>query len=234
MIGTSARGARAIDGLAAAVHDLHGPLTVIRGMCATLMRDECASDRRRALDLIDAEAVRLAVGLRGLTGIAAEDALGGRSCDLAALVASALRRFGPVAGARGRRLAVRGRRAPAPVCGDPARLERALDNLLLNALRHSTEGGTVVVGLAVRGGWAEVHVRDDGPGVPRDDRERIFHPGERGSAPQGEGAGLGLAIAREIVTAHGGRLTLDPIGPGACFRIALPLRDRADHGPRVA
>lgn len=234
MIGTTTHGDHALDALARAVHDLHGPLTVIRGMCATLLRDEPATDRRRALGLIDSEALRLAGGLRELTHVAAADAGDGRSCDLAALVAVAARRFGPLADERGQRLVVRGRRAPAPVAGDPARLARAIDNLILNALRHAAEGGTVVVGLALRAGHAEVHVRDDGAGVARADRERIFLPGERGSAPRGPGDGLGLAIAREIVEAAGGRLSLDAVGSGACFRIRLPLRPVADTGPRAA
>ena len=232
-IGIPAHGAGATGGLARAVHDLHGPLTVIRGMCATLLRDEPAADRRRALDLIDNEALRLADGLRGLVHIAAaagDDA----SCDLAALVTRAARRFTPIAQERGMRLDVRGRRAPAPVAGDAASIERALDNLLWNALRHASPGGTVVLGLAVRSGNAEVRVRDDGAGVPRPDRERIFLPGERGSAARGGGQGLGLAIAREVVGRFGGRVSLDAVGSGACFRISLPLRPGADLGPRAA
>lgn len=234
MIGSTAHGDSAIDGLARAVHDLHGPLTVIRGMCATLLRDEPATDRRRALGLIDSEALRLAAGLRGLTHVAAAGSGYRPSCDLAALVTATARRFGALAEQREMRLVVRGRRAPAPVAGDPARLGRALDNLIWNALRHAGRGGTVVVGIAVRSGHAEVHVRDDGAGVAPADRERIFLAGERGSAPRGPGEGLGLAIAREIVDAAGGRLSLDAVGSGACFRIRLPLRPAADPGPRAA
>jgi signal transduction histidine kinase len=85
---------------------------------------------------------------------------------------------------------------------------------------------------ARRAGWGEVRVADDGPGVPVADRERIFRPGERGSAPRGDGRGLGLAIARELAEHHGGRLTLDAVGRGATFRLALPLREaaRGDRG----
>jgi signal transduction histidine kinase len=223
------------DALERAVHDLQGPLTVIRGMCATLLRDERALDRRRALGLIDTEAVRLAGGLRALARPPERGAAAIESrCDLAALVAEAELRFDPLARARSRRVVARGRRAPTPVVGDPDLLRRALDNLVWNALRHGARGGVVIVGLAVRGGWAEVRVRDDGPGVPEEDRERIFAAGERGSAPRDEGRGLGLAIAREIAESHGGRLTLDPLGAGACFRLALPLQGGADPEPRAA
>lgn len=213
------------DELARAVHDLHGPLTVIRGMCATLLDGEPSADRRRAIGLIDAEALRLAAGLRALR---AGGPSGPSRCDLAALAAAAADRFDPLLRADGRRLALRGRRAPTSVAGEPARLERALDNLLWNALRHGAPGGTVVVGLAVRGGWAHLRVRDDGTGVPAADRERIFVAGVRGCAPQGPGRGLGLAIARDIAQSHGGRLTLDAVGAGACFRLSLPLAPAAD------
>jgi signal transduction histidine kinase len=235
VIGTTARGAGApVDRLARAVHDLHGPLTVIRGMCATLLRDEPARDRRRALGLIDAEVLRVADGLRDLVGIGADAGRGAASCDLAALVAAAVRRFGPVAEDAGRRVVARGRRGPLPVAGDAARVARAVDNLIWNAVRHAADGGVVVVGLRVRGSSGEVHVRDDGAGVAAADRDRIFLPGERGSAARGPGQGLGLAIAREIAEAAGGSLTLDAVGAGACFRLSLPLRTGADPAPRAA
>lgn len=227
-------GAQPIDGLARAVHDLHGPLTVIRGMCATLLRDEVAGDRRRALRLIDTEAVGLASGLRDLTRIAADDSVPAARCDLAAVVAAAATRFAPLAAADGRRILVRGRRDATPVAGDAHRIARALDNLVWNALRHGAERGTVTLGLRVRDDAAEARVRDDGPGVPVIDRERVFLPGERGSAPRGTGQGLGLAIARDIVESYGGRLTLDPVGRGACFRLVLPLRAGAAGDPRAA
>ena len=237
MIGTTTSGgaAASADHMARVVHDLHGPLTVIRGMCATLLRDEPARDRRRALALIDSEVLRVADGLRDLTRAVPVGDPPAPGCDLAEVVRSAVRRFGPVAVAGGRRVVARGRRGPLPVAAPSDALARVLDNLMCNALRHAAEGGVVVVGTRLRGGVAEVHVRDDGPGVPAGDRERIFRPGERGSAPRGAGHGLGLAIARDIAEAHGGRLTLDAVGSGACFRLALPLRRAdADPGPRAA
>jgi signal transduction histidine kinase len=219
------------DGLARVVHDLHAPLTVIRGMCASLLRDEPARDRRRALALIDAEAVRLARGLRSLAHAGRPDAT--RS-DLVAVAHAAVARFDPVARERGGRVLLRGRRAPLLVAIPPGDLERIVDNLIGNALRHGVAGGTVVVGLGLRAGRAELRVRDDGPGVPSEDRERIFRAGERGRGAVGPGRGLGLAIARDLAVAHGGRLTLDAVGEGACFRLALPAAGPADRAPRVA
>jgi signal transduction histidine kinase len=214
-----------------AVHDLHGPLTVIRGLCLGLERCDRRAERRRTIALIDAEVMRLA---RGLAGLVAPSAPVAGSIDLAALARAAAERFAAVGRERG--VAVRLLRgAPAaPVAGDSARLERALDNLLHNALRHAGPAGTVTIRVAATGGRAEVRVRDGGRGVPAADREAIFIPGVRGSAPEGEGSGLGLAIAREIAEAHGGTLTLDPAGPGACFRLRLPLAARPSDDPRAA
>lgn len=215
-------------------HDLHGPLTVIRGLCATLARTEERPDHRRALALIDGEALRLAEGLRALVRTDGEGGPGPLPADLAALTISIAERFGPAAVRAGVRLAVRGVHRPVWVEGDLGAIERAVENLVGNALRHAGPDGLVELALATRGGRAVLRVRDDGAGVAVADRERIFRPGERGGAPRGEGRGLGLAIAREIAEAHGGRLTLDPVGTGACFRLSLPLGPAAGAGPRAA
>jgi signal transduction histidine kinase len=223
------------EALARAVHDLCGPLTVIRGLCAVLGRDEPRPDRRRGLALIDGEALRLATGLQDLLRLAVDGAERRRGAvALGSLVASVVERHSAVAAARGLRLTARAAGEPLTVRGDADELLRALDNLVQNALRHCTEGGEVRVAVSRRGPRAHVRVRDEGPGVAARDRDRIFRPGERGSAPRGAGRGLGLAIARGIAEAHGGRLTLDPVGPGACFRLTLPLHQVAAPEPSAA
>ena len=215
------------------VHDLFGPLTVIRGVCATLARDEPAGERRAGLALIDAETLRLAAGLDGLARATArpgrEPVAGGPVC-LAALAESVAERYRALGDARGVAVVARVRGLAPTVTAAGDDLRRALDNLVQNALRHSASEIRITAGR--RAGWGEVRVADDGPGVPAADRERIFRPGDRGSAPRGEGRGLGLAIARELAEEHGGRLTLDPVGRGATFRLALPLREaaRGDRG----
>ena len=206
------------------VHDLFGPLTVIRGVCAALARDEAHGAHRAGLALIDAETMRLAAGLDGLARAATRrpaSAAPAEAVCLAALARSAVERH-RAAGAE-RRVAVVARLngAPPVVTAAPDDLRRALDNLVQNALRHAASLVRVAAGR--RGGWGYLRVADDGPGVAPGDRERIFRAGDRGSAPRGGGRGLGLAIARDLVEAHGGRLTLDPVGSGASFRLALPL-----------
>ena len=211
------------------VHDLFGPLTVIRGICASLSRDEPRDERRANLALIDAETMRLAAGLDGLARAASRPraAAAATTTDspvcLAALAASVAERHRCVAAARHAALVLRFAGPRPIVSADAEALRRALDNLVQNALRHCASQVRVTVGR--RSGWGHVRVADDGPGVAPADRERIFRTGDRGSAPRGAGRGLGLAIAREVAEAHDGRLTLDPVGRGASFRLSLPLRD---------
>lgn len=214
------------DAVARAVHDLLAPLTVIRGLCATLGRDEAPVDRRRRLALIDGEVMRLAAGLEGLAARAPRLAAPERVC-LAALAGAVVERHAVVAAQREVRLGVRAPRGRLEVEGRPAALDRALENLVANALRHAGPGGEVAVVVSAGRSWGHVRVHDDGDGVAPADRARIFRAGERGSAPRGSGRGLGLAIARQIAEEHRGRLALEATTPGACFRLSLPLA-----GPR--
>lgn len=123
---------------------------------------------------------------------------------------------------------------------DPAATERAVANLLENARKYAAEGGWVGLHIGLGAspkGVEEVHVEveDRGPGVPEKWRERVFEAYERGQAEQGlaAGAGLGLALVRETMQAHGGRAELLPAGQrgdrqqglttGACFRLSFPV-----------
>lgn len=216
------------------VHDLHAPLTIIRGLCAILVRDDARFERRRLLEMMDAETVRLAEGLRSLSHATAPPGGPVATTDLADAASAAAERFALLAAARGVRIAVRRAGRPSWVDGERALIERVLDNLLQNAVRHASPNGTIVMGVSRRAGMASVRVRDDGAGVPAEDRPRIFGRGERGSHAVGAGSGLGLAIAREIAESCGGALTLDPMGDGACFRLSLPLTVVPPGGPRAA
>jgi signal transduction histidine kinase len=111
------------------------------------------------------------------------------------------------------------------VLADSTRATLLIGNLLTNALKHTPPGGGVTVSSRAAGGRrAEVSVRDTGTGIPPEHRERIFDRFFRMPGETSRGAGLGLAIAKEIAEAHGGRLWLDPeAGPGAVFRFELRL-----------
>jgi len=129
--------------------------------------------------------------------------------------------------AQGRGVTVRlGAVAPATTQGDQATLERALLNLVDNAVRYTPAGGKVEISTTPADDWVDIAVQDSGPGVAPEDAARVFEPFvrlEAGRAQEAEGSGLGLAIARSIVTAHGGTLTLDSTpGTGSRFTIRLP------------
>ncbi len=115
------------------------------------------------------------------------------------------------------------------VHGDPAQLRRAVQNLLDNAARHAVT--TVALGVADRAGRAVVTVTDDGPGIPVDQRDRVFDRFARlddARSVDDGGTGLGLAIAREIAERHGGSLVVDPDHtPGTRMVMTLPLTPRS-------
>jgi two-component system sensor histidine kinase GlrK len=109
---------------------------------------------------------------------------------------------------------------------DEEKLRAVVANLVSNAIKYSPDGGMISLALRQQGDEAVLDIGDAGPGVPIEDRERIFdwfYQGE--DAPRGRlrGSGLGLAIAREFVLAHGGRIeVLASSGPGAHFRVTIP------------
>lgn len=106
---------------------------------------------------------------------------------------------------------------------DPAQMARAVDNLVLNAIRHAPRDSKVVVRArriaAPEGNTLRLVIIDNGPGIPAADRERIFEPFVTGRP---DGSGLGLAIAREVAAAHGGRAYVADSEHGACFVIDIP------------
>lgn len=163
-----------------------------------LLDDLLASARRRSTAFADAD-----VDLAGLA-----EAVVGEHAAVAA----------------GRSLWIELRAAVGPVVfADRAALERALANLLGNAIRLAPTHSTITVAIGSRLGWAWVAVTDQGPGIAEEDRSRVFDRFHRGA--ESPGSGLGLAIARQIVESHDGRLVLAAVpGRGSTFVIWLPER----------
>ena len=125
---------------------------------------------------------------------------------------------------------------------DPVLLERALANLLRNAISVSPSGGQVTVQRRTLGrpgfggSWACVRVSDEGPGVPAEIRETVFQAFVTQAvtrSPKAIGVGLGLALAREVARAHGGELALEDTNAGATFELWLPLQPREAAGGLV-
>jgi signal transduction histidine kinase len=117
---------------------------------------------------------------------------------------------------------------PITIAGDARRIEQILLNLLVNAVTFSGGSGSIDVSLRHADGFAEIEVRDHGPGIPAHVLPQIFDRFYRVDDERSarEGLGLGLFIAREIVNAHGGRIEVEStIGSGATFTVRLPLLD---------
>jgi len=118
----------------------------------------------------------------------------------------------------------------AQVQGDADLLKQVVLNLVDNAITHTPPGGRVELSLTVVNGEARLSVRDSGPGIAPEDIERIFERFYRLDRARGRhtgGAGLGLAIARWIVEAHGGRIVVEStIGTGSTFTVILPLSNQ--------
>ncbi|CAN5907878.1 two component system sensor histidine kinase QseE/GlrK [soil metagenome] len=127
---------------------------------------------------------------------------------------------------QGQGLTVRASGEPLMLTFDPVKLGTAIANLLSNAIRFSSRGGTIAFEVSSTPEVARIDISDAGPGIAPGDHDRVFEPffrGERQPEHAVKGTGIGLSIVQEYIAAHGGRVSLLPDGPGARFRIELPL-----------
>lgn len=218
------------DFLANVSHDLRTPLTSIRGFAQAIL-DGQVSDTAgyiHAATIIQEEAGRMSDLVEELLDLARLEAgnvkMARERLDLTALVRSSIEARTPQAAAAGVTLRAEGADVPA-VMGDEGRLKQVFDNLLDNAIKYTPLGGMVTVSIRQDGKWVAVAVADTGRGIPKEDLPRIFERFYRADKSRGEtvGAGLGLAIAKEIVSAHGGRITVESEeGQGSVFTVFLP------------
>jgi signal transduction histidine kinase len=119
---------------------------------------------------------------------------------------------------------------PTLVRGDARRLQQVLLNLLANAVQHAPGTPTIDVRLRTAADAAILEVHDQGPGIPREERERLFAPFHKVARPGRRGLGLGLHIAHEIVAAHEGTITVESsAGQGTTFVVRLPLAAGANE-----
>ena len=116
---------------------------------------------------------------------------------------------------------------PGYVMVDRDRIEHVFDNLIINAIQHTPRGGSIRIGARANDDRLRFEVHDTGAGIPREHLPHVFERFYRiPGGQQAAGAGLGLAIAREILTAHGGRIEVDSQpGRGTTFTFILPSRD---------
>lgn len=210
-------------------HELRTPLTIVRGHLELLGDDP--EERRQTLELVLDELERMGRMVEDITMLAKADEpdfLQLDSVDVGALT-DELASKASALGRRDWRIDSAGR---GIIVADRQRLTQAVVQLAQNAVKHTHEGDLVALGSTVTPGEARFWVRDSGPGVPAQDRHRIFGRFERGSnARRTDGAGLGLAIVEAIALAHGGRVTLDGRpGEGATFSITVPTDQLAREG----
>jgi heavy metal sensor kinase len=213
-----------------AAHELRTPLAALRGSIEVALRSERAPEEYRRVFASGLEEVERLIRLsedlllfsRSMAGPEPTRAV----VDLEPLLLEVFdvgARLGQAAGVSVR---VEGA-APAPVRGDATALRRALLNLVENAVKYTPRGGKVELTLSAEAGTAVVAVADTGIGVESPDVARIFDPFVRLDAARSRdtgGAGLGLAIARSIVVAHRGTLSVESRpGSGSRFTIRLPL-----------
>jgi signal transduction histidine kinase len=210
-------------------HDLRTPLASMAAMTEAL-EDGVSADPARYHRQLRSDVTRMSLMVDDLLALSRIQAgalrLTLERASLADLVSDTI--AGARAMAESRGVAVTGSAdGDLPVQADSRELSRALLNLVVNALRHTPPDGTVVVRTGAADGSAWVSVVDGCGGIPEPDLDKVFDVGWRASAARtpaaGEGAGLGLAIARGLVEAHGGDLRVRNVDGGCCFEVRLPL-----------
>ena len=214
--------------VAAISHDLRTPITALRLMVDAIddgLVDRVTLDRYVATMRTHVTALGSMIDdLFELSRLEAGDlewSIG--QVELPELVDEAVAAMQLEADARGVAVATDLPPLPRPARADPEKLQRVLFNLIQNAIRHTPADGSVTVRAEPAGDWVEVEVADTGPGIAPAERGRVFEAFTRGEAARSrEGAGLGLAISRAIVEAHGGRIWLADSDVGTRVRFVIP------------
>jgi signal transduction histidine kinase len=216
---------------AGAGHEINNPLTVIAGRAQLFLQEERDPERRRALALINAQAMRVYEMIADLRLFARPPRPEMQPVDLSQLVDRLVAELSPSALQQGISLGREGDGGPLEISADPTQLMVALRALCQNAVEALGSQGHIWIELRRSAGGARIRVRDDGPGISPQARTHIFDPFY--SARQaGRGLGLGLSKCWRIVTNHGGRMEVESRpGEGAAFTIILPEGRRKGTGP---
>ena len=214
-------------------HELRTPLTSIYGFAETLLRQDVMfgdEERKTFLRYVASESQRLTTIVDTLLNVARLDT-GDLQVNLAPTdvrrVAGQAIELAGAGAVNGHRFVVDLPEDPLPARADPEKLRQVFSILLDNALRYSPDGGTVTVAAERKRDTVEVIVTDEGIGIPQSDLDQIFRKFYRGADATlrtgGGGTGLGLFIARGLVTAMGGRIWASSReGEGSRFSFELP------------
>ncbi|HUQ51555.1 MAG TPA: ATP-binding protein, partial [Gammaproteobacteria bacterium] len=206
-------------------HDLRTPLTSLHGFLETLAhkQDLSAAERERYFKTALAQSdkvARLAHELFELARLEHDaSSLEREPFSLGDLVHDVVQQLGMLAAAKRQRLTANVPASLPNVEGSLRLIDRALMNLIGNAIRHSPEGGEIAIELRPVDGGVEVVVRDEGPGIPAEVRETLL--GTPAFGGRRVATGLGLQIVRRILELHGSRMELDDSARGTCMRFEL-------------
>jgi signal transduction histidine kinase len=219
--------------LGMAAHDIRNPLGIILGYAKFLQADAgplLNAEHRAFLDAIT-QSSQFVLGLvEQLLDISTIESgkliIERSSIDLAELATSHVELISVLAARKNLRITLELPREGARLEADASKLEQVLSNLTGNAIKFSAPGTSIAVRVQTTPRRVELSVQDEGPGIPRDELNRLFRPFSTTSvrATNGErSTGLGLAIARRIVEGHGGEISVESqIGTGSTFRVSLP------------
>jgi two-component system, OmpR family, sensor histidine kinase BaeS len=214
--------------MADVAHELRTPLTVIQGNLEGMLDGLYPADESHLKTALEETQLlgRLVEDLR-ILALAEEGALHLRKepADLAILLNETALGFQSQADLQGVTLKIETEQEAGQLVIDGERMRQVVSNLISNALRYTPTGGTVVISFTLphAGGenWAIIEIRDTGPGIPAQEIPRIFERFYKGS--DSRGMGLGLSIAKTLVEAHGGSITVESReGEGTAFKIRLP------------
>ena len=216
--------------VADASHELRTPLAVMRSELEVNLRERgLPADARATLESVHEEIESMGAMVEDLLTLARADegqlVLTPEPIDLHASAARVREALANVAATSSVEVFVEGN--GTPVLADRRRIEQVLRNLIANGITYAGRGGHVVVSTWTAAGSARCSVRDDGPGIPSAARAHVFDRFFRADPSRARGgAGLGLAICREIVLAHGGQIQVTSAeGEGSTFTFAIPLLD---------
>jgi len=212
--------------VADAAHELRTPLTAVRLQAQLAERAGDAQARARALAELKSGVERATRTVEQLLTLARQGPEPRRAArepvDLLALAQSVVTEFAELAAQKKVDLGI-ARAAPARVEGDAAGLRTLLANLVDNAVRYTPAGGAVDVDVGLEQGAAFIAVSDTGPGIPEEERDRVFDRFYRVPGSGELGSGLGLAIVHEVAGRHAARVTLeDRPGGGLILRVRFP------------
>lgn len=221
--------------LGMAAHDLRNPLASIRGIAEFLREGAVGPLNADQLDLvgtIHGASTSMLDMVNELLDVATIESgelkLHRGNHDLAELVTKAVAMINREAAKKGTQIVFEPHSAPVMLPIDPAKMKQVIDNLLTNGVKYSPPGSTITISVSRNdaAGTCSLAVRDQGPGIPDDERDKLFKDFSRlSSQPTGgeKSTGLGLAICRKIVEAHRGSIGAENLPAGGCeFRVTLP------------